>query len=362
MPTVWFNQGYSNLRDALVMIRAEARGRVRLLASHRDPWAPVLAAADLGFVEPPFEREQPEGEAAYVDWCLSVCREHGVDLFVPQAARVTLARRAAAFTAVGTRLSLASNADGLELLDEKGRFYEAARQAGFPTPRVYEVTTVDGFDRALAALADAGMEPCVKPPVGVFGAGFWRLDESLNLFQQLMTPDQRRLNAATVRRALAEAPAGTARLLVMQLLPGAEWSVDCVAKDGATLAAVSRKKQRAHQEIETAGPVVELARAAIAHFKLSGLLNVQIKAAGEGEGDPHLLEINPRMSGGCLYTAFSGVNLPWLHVASELNLPSKPTPAGRPALVAAVANAQLVTPDVRGPRQFSDLMRAGVHA
>lgn len=47
------------------------------------------------------------------------------------------------------------------------------------------------------------------------------------------------------------------------------------------------------------------------------------------------------MSGGCLYTAYSGVNLPWWHVALALGLAREadiPRPVGG-ARVAAVAGA-----------------------
>jgi carbamoylphosphate synthase large subunit len=63
------------------------------------------------------------------------------------------------------------------------------------------------------------------------------------------------------------------------------------------------------------GPIFALARSAVALFNLSGLINVQFKAADEAGEDPRLLEINPRMSGGVARTRFAGVNLPWRHVA-----------------------------------------------
>ncbi|MNY66496.1 carbamoyl phosphate synthase-like protein [compost metagenome] len=53
---------------------------------------------------------------------------------------------------------------------------------------------------------------------------------------------------------------------------------------------------------------MDVARAVIAELKLDGLINVQTKA--DAAGNPVLLEVNTRPSGGVGYSAAAGVNLP----------------------------------------------------
>lgn len=337
MPTIWFNQGYSSVSDALAMIRAGGGAGIRLVASHRD--ADALAEADLAIVEPLIDRESRD----YVDWCLSVCADHKVDLFVVQSARAALAPWREAFATVGTRLSLPADAATLRLIDDKAAFYPVALAAGLPMPWTREVGSADEFEAALGALAALGLQPCVKPPEGVFGAGFWRLDNSRDLFAGLMNPDAHRIAPAAIRAALATADAP--RLLVLEHLPGDEWSVDCVARDGNTLAMVARRKRGRVQRLEVEGPAIELTRRAIEAFDLSGLINIQIRAATD-ENDLRLLEINSRMSGGCFHTVHAGINLPWLNVASALGLIDDgdiPVPVGG-ALVAEALRSRLVEP------------------
>lgn len=175
------------------------------------------------------------------------------------------------------------------------------------------------FDAAVAELTRSGRAVCVKPPVGVFGAGFWRLDARASRFEQLMSPDTRRLQSATMRQALAAQPG--ARLLVMEHLPGPEWSVDAVCATGRVTAAVGRCKQGSRQRLELRGPALELAARVAAAFVLHGLVNIQLKAAWPDGGDLRVLEVNPRASGGCGYTALTGLNLPWRWIAGELDLP-----------------------------------------
>jgi hypothetical protein len=339
--TLWFNEGYSSIRDAVLMIGAARSHDLRVIASHRDAHAPVLNAADLSFVEPPIGRADEADITAYGDYCLKMCADHGIDLFVAQRGRATLAARTAEFGAIGTRLAATGTPATLALIDDKARFFEAASGIGIPMPWTREVTDATGFDTACAELAARGHAACVKPPHGVFGAGFWRLDPAVSAFETLMNADHHRIAPAAMRDAIAAAP-GPVRLLVLEYLPGTEWSLDCLCRDGRMVTGVARRKLGRAQRLETEGPIFALARRAVAAFELSGLINLQFKAASiDDDSDIRLLEINPRMSGGCLYTRYSGINLPWWHIALELGLASEddmPAPVGG-ALVAAIGDA-----------------------
>lgn len=342
MRTIWFNQGYSSVRDALAMIRAgaaESGVMVRLIASHRDAGAPAMAEADLAIVEPVIDRESRD----YMDWCVSVCADHDVDLFVVQSGRAALALWREAFATIGTRMSIPGDAATLRLIDDKAAFCPAALAADLPMPWTREIATADEFDAALAALDALGLEPCVKPPEGVFGAGFWRLDTSHDLFAGLMNPHAHRIAPAAIRAALATAEAP--RLLVLEHLPGEEMSIDCVARHGKALALVGRRKLGRVQRLEVEGPAIDIARRAVAAFGLSGLINIQVRAAA-GEDDLRLLEINSRMSGGCFHTIHAGINLPWLDVGSALGEIADddiPVPQGG-ALVGEALHSRLVAP------------------
>ena len=313
------------------------QGRVTTLASHRNVSAPALLAADEAFVEPELSIA-PEQAESYVDFCLDTCRARGVDLFVPQRARDAVADRSETFAALGVKLSLAGDGHTLRLLDDKARFHPQAVALGLPMPRTTRINDASSFVAAFDALRHDGLPACIKPPSGVFGAGFWRLVEGRSLFDQLMALDDRRLSPAVAIQALQEAPGP---LLVCEYLAGPEWSVDLVAELGEVRLAVGRRKGVGGQMLEVKGPALELARRVVAAFSLSGLVNVQVRAADPEGADLRLLEINPRMSGGCLYTVFSGANLPWWHVALALGLEkpaSAPAPMGG-ALVSPVADA-----------------------
>lgn len=317
MTTIWFNQGYSVVRDAILLIRegAQAAGvaDLQLLASHADFQATVLEAADLGFLEPAIDRSTPEGAAEYAGWCAGRCEELGVDIFLVQGGQHAIGSHLHLFPGQ-TRVILPAVPETLEEIADKGLFYDRALAAGIPMPWTRTVAGVREFDAALAELAARGLPACVKPREGVFGAGFWRLDDKHDLLDALMGGDRRRVAPQVVRQAIASA-ARPVRLLAMEYLPGPEWSLDCVCEEGRLVVGIARRKRGRVQELEVDGPIFDMGRAAIALFELSGLINVQFKAVDADGGDPRLLEINPRMSGGVARTRFAGVNLPWRHVA-----------------------------------------------
>lgn len=342
MPTVWYNQGYAVVRDAILLVRegAEAAGigvvarqaespagpanttnkdsDLRILASHQDFQATVLEAADLRFIEPPISRETPEGAEAYAAWCADRCRELGVDLFVVQGGQTAIATHIDLFPE-STRVALPATAERLAQIHDKGVFHQIATQAGLPMAWSMTVGNAADYDAALLALAAADLKPCIKPREGVFGAGFWRLDEACDLLDALMGGDRRRVSPAVMRDAIAAADRAV-RMLAMEYLPGPEWSLDCVCEAGRLVVGVARRKRGRIQELEVDGAIFDMAAHAIATFDLSGQINVQFKAADAEGADPRLLEINPRMSGGMARTRFAGTNLPWRHVALLLGL------------------------------------------
>lgn len=318
------------------MIREEAGPRVRLLASHADADVAVLQLADDVLIEPVFASGEDRSR-----WRVDVCRSRRVALFVPQQGRSALAGYEDAFAAAGTKLALPTPPATLAVLHDKARFTRLATDADIPVARTIPVETVEQFDEACALLLTEGLPLCVKPPWGVFGAGFWQLDNSIEAMAAMMDPDARVLPLCVMRAAMAEAPRP---LLVMEFLGGVEWSIDCLCDNGRLIVGVARRKLGRAQRLEVDGPVFDIARAAIATFGLSGLINVQCRAAGPDDSDPRLLEINARMSGGCLYTRFAGINLPWWHVALALGLDveaNMPQPVGG-ALVAPMNAAMRV--------------------
>ncbi|GAB3455046.1 ATP-grasp domain-containing protein [Insolitispirillum peregrinum] len=328
---VWFNRGLSNTYDALLSIRAsDAASAFVLRATHTDPLAAVAQAADEFAVEP-----TGLGDGAYVEWCLGQCREHGVDLFVPQRRREAVSARRAAFGEIGVRLSVMGDATTLAMVDQKHELYRDLAGSGVPVPPYRVFRTVTEFDTAIAELEPVAGRVCVKPCVGVYGAGFRILDREGCDFSRLLSGDTMHMSLKAFRTALAES-AQNRDMMISAYLPGDERSVDILAHRGQMIRAVARVKVGTHQLLETTGPSVDMAAFLTDRYGLDGVFNLQTR---EKDGIQYLLEINSRMSGGLLYACLSGIAFPYWNLMLTAGL-ATPEDVPLPAQGVAVAAVQ----------------------
>lgn len=118
-------------------------------------------------------------------------------------------------------------------------------------------------------------------------------------------------------RAALEALPVDEGLIVQDLLPGEEYSVDVIADaDGRVVAAVPRTRARVDSGVAIAGrtvrdPELEETAAAVARaIGLVGVANVQLRR--DRAGRAALLEVNPRFPGALPLTIAAGVDIPAL--------------------------------------------------
>ena len=336
-PVVWFNQGLSQVYDAVRLIRADAAGALVVCASHRERDAPVLQVADRGFDEPP--RATPE--EAYVEWALAVCAREQVRLFVPSRHAAAIARARTRFEQLGVRLQVAQPEALAGALEYKDVLYaEVAGQLDLPAYRV--VSSLAQFDDAYTALRLDHQRLCVKPTRGLFGAGFRILDETIDPLDAILRVDGTLAALPAYRSALAQTRR-TFSLMLMEYLDGPERSVDCLAFQGELVTAVARRKEGRHQSLETSGTAIEGARWLVERYRLDGIVNIQFR---DTRATPHLLEINARMAGGMLYSCAAGVNLPYWSALLALGLAQpNDVPAPNAGLRVAPITGALIIPN-----------------
>lgn len=306
---VWFNRAFSSVYTAISLIRKEdQQQRYHLIYSHP-------AAAPAGQLAHQFELEPTglKGED-YLAWCLAFCRQHAVDIFVPgKEARLISAERQR-FAEAGTRVLVAGSADALQLLHDKARFYAGVECPQAPPPEAIAVHTVAEFDAAYATLRARYAKLCIKPSQSIYGLGFAVIDEQRSCAELLIAGVHYHIGLADLRAGLALLPEFRT-MLVMEYLEGREYSVDCVGDNGRLVCAVPRKKPQSSgtaQRIELHGGILDACATLAAAHGLNGCFNVQFR---ESDGQPRLLEINPRMSGGISMACAAGPNLPYIALA-----------------------------------------------
>jgi biotin carboxylase len=329
----WFNKSFSGTIHLIRALRAEGSF---VLASHTGD-SPMLADADERLIEP----KNLVGEA-YVEWALGIAADRKIDVFFPGKEAKGVARARARFAERGVRLVVAAEPDVLSLLSDKARFYADFDPAVCAVLPFRVATTLESFKAACAELS-AGGPICMKPAKGVYGHGFRSLIAAQSL-ERLLEGDLTSLSLGEAERIIAAAPSPFRPILVMRYAGGAERSIDCLGHQGALVQAVVRRKApgRSIQVIEDDPRYVEIARRATARYGLTGVYNIQTKDAG---GEPYILEINPRPSGGIYVSMTSGLNYPLWAARLALGLAR---PSDVPPPVTGLRVAQLHVPVVVG--------------
>lgn len=305
-PRVWFNKTFSSIFNVLGLLRSSSSPLgVHLICSHTETDFLGFENADECSVEPKVWEED-----LYLEWCLKFARENRVEIFVPGKHVAAVVKHGRLFDEGGTKVLAAADADQLGLLDDKAAFYESARSSGLRVPDFEKVDDLPGFERAQERLSRAGLKVCFKPNRSAGGVGFRVIDDSRNDFDNLLAGDATRISSGFCR-SLLPVDKRFRDLLVMEYLPGPEYSIDCLAQHGRLLRAVVRRKPHRSggaQLLEDAPDLWEIARRLAHQHALHFAFNIQIRMAGDSA--PALLEINPRFSGGIHLAAFSGLNLP----------------------------------------------------
>lgn len=272
-----------------------------------EPWQIYSAdidpyAAGLYLVDPSRRMIVPRGDSeSFVAEITELCDRERIDVLVPtvDSELLPLAIARAELAEHGIALVLASEQTLRDCLD---KWTLHARCTG--ALRVPETVLVDAdFDPGACT-----PPVIVKPRSGSGSRGVRRVDD----VEELMRLPRD----------------GT--LLVQEYLPGTEYSLDVLARaDGAILAVVPRSRLKVDSGIAVTGRTVhdeslESIGALVAQrIGLTSVANVQVKLTGDGE--PALLEVNPRFPGTMSLTVASGVNMPRLCVQEALGseLPSE---------------------------------------
>ncbi|MDX9699201.1 MAG: ATP-grasp domain-containing protein [Rhodocyclaceae bacterium] len=307
MVRVWYNKTFSSVHSALTLIRkGDIKGEYQVCCSHPQPKALGLLVADEAAAEPAGVTGQE-----YVDWCLAFCKAQRIDIFVPGKEATLMARHQDLFLEQGVRLMSAATPETLELLHDKARFYATVADDPGLSPECAVFECADSFEAAYARMRAQHEVLCIKPSVSVYGIGFRQITEQKSAFDLLLDGNPYRIDLRSLREMLQRA--GTFRpMLLMPFLAGHEFSVDCVAAEGALVCAVARRKSLVAgggQQIVVRADIDAACARLIARFRLNGNVNIQFR---EGDEGLRVLEINPRMSGGIGMACLAGPNLPYI--------------------------------------------------
>lgn len=269
----------------------------------------------------------PASSPYFCDMMYAIAKEVKADIIMPLVTR-ELERFAAEterFAAIGTQVCVCP-LTSLHIANDKGLMLDKLAANGVPVPGYIRVTKAEEFEAACKKLGYPERTVCFKPSRANGSRGFRIIDPSIDKGHLLFNekPSSVYMSFDEAQQILSSMDS-IPELLVMEFLPGAEYSIDMLVDNGKTLLCVPRKRLAMNGGIsvnclmENNQEIIDYCREVVRVLDLDGNIGVQVRA--DRDGKFRILEINPRVQGTIVACSASGVNFPYLSVKRKLGEP-----------------------------------------
>ena len=293
------------------------RDQIRLIGVDADSSAPSRKEFD-GFYTVPKAKE-----SGYLPRMLELCKKESIDLLVPVVTRELeiLSENGGRFAENGIKVAVMES-EKIRIANNKGLLYKVLTDNGIPVPEYSITENTEQTGEAIDRIAENSIGVVIKPVEGNGSRGVRLIDFKRSYFDAFFNqkPDGMYTSKEELIRILSEKPVYPLPLMVMEYLPGKEYSVDIVARNGTVQAAVCRvgltvvsSNQTSSMVVDEPG-IIEMCSKVTGILKLSGNIGFDLKE--DDDGKVYILEINPRLTGGIVTCLAAGANMPWLGIQS----------------------------------------------
>ena len=295
--------------------------KLRLIGVDMDPNAPSRTDFDA-FYTVPAARED-----SFIPTVLEIAENEQVDLVFPCVTRelAKFAQARGLFAEKGICVAT-MDPETIEVANNKGKLLTATKAAGLPTAEFYLANTVEEVEEAFDKLGYPQRAVCVKAVEGNGSRAVRLVDANVSMSNLFFNekPNGMYISKHDLLLLLRETPTIPKELMLMQALPGTEYAVDLITRDGKVLASLCRKAMQVVSSNQTTSVVVdepdviEQCEKVVALLNLSGNIGFDLKR--DENGNAYILEINPRLTGGIVTCLAAGANMPWLGICCWLGM------------------------------------------
>lgn len=260
----------------------------------------------------------------YIESLLEICRKEKVDILLPimSAELNALSQNRNRFLQEGTIVSV-SGFEAVSIANDKTKLFDFMQAHNLPCAHYYKVHNAEELKTYAEVLGYPDNNVCIKVSNGSGSRGFRILSEKVSRFHLFMNekPSAGLITLKEMLDILGESQ-NFPELMLMEYLPGEEYSVDLLADHGTVLVSCCRKSLRMENSImlETIivdhPHIIDLCKQVTEGLKLDGNIGFDLKE--RYDGTPVIMECNPRITAGVTYFAKSGVNLPYLCIKKLL--------------------------------------------
>ncbi len=260
----------------------------------------------------------------YIDELLEICKKEKVDVIMPvmSAELVALVRNREKFEAIGTKVSV-SDIDVINNTNNKYNLYKFMNDNGIKTPKFASVKCFDDLEPAFKYVGYPNEAVCIKATELSGSRGIRIVDPTKSRFDILFgeKPNSFFISFEELKTILSEKDE-MPEMMAMEYLPGEEFSVDLVADCGKVLYMCARESNTISASIPLEATTFhdykayEICKKVVAALGLDGNADFDFKY--DKNGDPVLMEINPRVAATMAIFKHAGMNLPYLRIKQLL--------------------------------------------
>ena len=263
-------------------------------------------------------------EPNYVDCLYDICKKEEVDVLIPGISQELpeLQKRKHEFEAIGVKVSV-SDGEGLLIANDKIRLYEYMLANGYQIPNFRVAKNIEEFKNACHEIGYPDKAICVKMKDGSGSRGIRVVDPKKSRFDIFAGEKPNSLYATYEDMvSILSEPSQMPEIMVMEYLPGMEYSVDLLADHGEVKYIVGRESNVIIASIPQEATLAfnkeayEISASIVQDLKLDG--NVDLDFKFDEDGHPQLLEINPRLAATLSVIAAGGCNLLYMRVKQLL--------------------------------------------
>lgn len=251
-------------------------------------------------------------DSKYINAILGICKSEKITTIIPQYTDelLLMSGNIRHFNSLGIKVLVTEDIEKLRIANSKIALYQFFKGKAF-IPEYILASDIDTIKNAVFKLGYPAVPVCIKPVQGEGGKGFRIItEEKIDIFNEPPGSPKINLEAYIDQiKALECIP----ELLVTEYLPGKEYSVDCICKNGTSYICIPRQRIETSMGVSSVALIekneelIRYSKEIISSLNLSYNINIQFKYSDEGK--PKLIEINPRVSGSLVANYGAGINM-----------------------------------------------------
>lgn len=260
----------------------------------------------------------------FIKKVLDIAKKEKVDVIIPLVTKELLkfAKDKKEFEKFGIKVSI-SNLKSLKVANNKHLLMQYCLENNIPTPVFKLVKNYKEFEKTVFGFGYPKKNVCFKPPISTGLRGFRILTKKLDRFNLLIK--EKPTNVLTTIEEIGpvlKKAKSFPELVVMEYLPGEEYSIDVLAKGDRAILIIPRLREKIKMGISFVGKtvndkeIINYSKKIVKTLKLNGNIGFQFKR--DNKGIPKIIECNPRVQGTIVLCTAAGANLVYLAVKLAL--------------------------------------------